>query len=260
MKCNSVLFFIIFLIYLYITTSLIEWTIHYYLMHYNGSLIKILNFFNITPDNSHINHHKETRLDQTLPDNFIEEGLVFNFLDYETVFICVLFISSALLFWRNFPKFKTCFSLQFTIVISFIIAFLYLWTWNSIHSHYHKKYIECNTSLKNSKNVVYSPLRFFIPDESSSLYKYLYWYHTLHHLNKGESKGNYNIICPFFDFIFGTYTRHVDNTLYFSKHDPTNIQEVWLREHPTFDIRVLDNNTIEFKNQNNKWVKFPSNV
>ena len=80
----------------------------------------------------------------------------------------------------------------------------------------------------------------------------------MHHLNKGESKGNYNIICPFFDFVLGTYTSKVDNTLHFSKNQPKTLQEKWLKEHLVFEIRVLDNNRIEYRDSGRtQWFPIP---
>ena len=135
-----------------------------------------------------------------------------------------------------------------------------MYVWSSIHSHYHNRYIKTNKPLINKPNItIYSPLPFFIPNESSSIYKYLYWYHTLHHLNKGENKGNYNIIFPLFDFIFGTYKYNVDNTKHFLKNHAKTSQEEWLKQHIIFDIHVDNNNTLEYKDvSSNTWNKLPS--
>lgn len=259
---SDIYMFLWFLIVFYIFVSFFEWTFHYYLMHYNGFFKKILDYFNIKVENSHISHHKQTYLDQTLPsDNYIEEGLVFNLIDTEIFLTFILTFISMIFFWMYFPNFKKSFSLTFILFVTIIFIIIYLWAWSSIHSHYHNVYIESNKKLKYSDNVIYSPLPFFVPNEDSSIYKYLFWYHTIHHLSKGESKVNYNIIFPLFDFIFFTYHNYVDNTLHFSKNKPTTPQEEWLYKHQKFDIRVLNNNIIEYKEiGSNEWNKFPKNI
>ena len=50
----------------------------------------------------------------------------------------------------------------------------------------------------------------------------------------------------------------VDNRLYFSKHTPTNPREEWLKSHLVFEIRVLDNNIMEYKEGANEWKRMPS--
>jgi hypothetical protein len=234
-------------IFSYIVISFIEWGTHYYVMHCNGFLKNIFDYLHINTENSHIDHHLETRLDQTLPDGYIEEGLVFNILDSEIIFILSFFCASLYLFWFYFPGFKKSISFWVIFAYSIIVSVGYTWTWGSIHSYYHKRYIEANKPLKNNPNkTVYSPLPFFVPDNTSGLYKYLFWYHTIHHLTKGEYKGNYNIICPLFDFIFGTYKSNVDNSKHFSKNIPQTFRDEWLKNHPVFDIRIV-HNTIEYK-------------
>jgi hypothetical protein len=111
----------------------------------------------------------------------------------------------------------------------------------------------------NPDKTIYGAIAYSIPDTSLGLYKNLFWYHTLHHLNKGEDKCNYNTVCPFFDFILGTYKSKVDNTLYFSKHKPTNIRDEWLSAHLVFDIRILENNIVEYKDKGSDvWKRMPS--
>jgi len=249
--------FLFFVIFIYCMISLIEWVMHHYVMHENGIVPHIMEYFHMK--NFHMDHHKETRIDQTLPDNFIEEGIVFNVMDVEMIGIVVFMVLTAFLYWQFVPGFKQSFSLTFLVGFIVIVINVYYYTWSSIHSHYHKRYIEVNQPLKNNPSItVHSPARFFIPIESSFLYKYLFWYHTLHHLNKNKMKCNYNIICPLFDFIFGNYRSNVDNTLYFSKHTPTSQREEWLKNHMVFDIRVTNHNTLEYRDKGStEWLILP---
>lgn len=261
MKQNfNIVLFSVFLVVLYLFTSLFEWLSHYYFMHFNGFIKPLFTYFNINLENSHIEHHKEAKLNQTLPDNFIEEGLVFNTVDGEILLIFVFLLLSVCIFWHIIPVFRKSFSLTFLLTFSFVFINIYAWIWSSIHSHYHGRYINANTKLKNNPNItIYSPVSFFVPEESWTIYKLLFWYHILHHLNKGQDKYNYNIIFPFFDFVFGTYKNKVDNRIFFSKHEPKTKQEMWLKEHPIFYIRVLDHNVIEYKDEKtDEWIKLPS--
>lgn len=250
--------FFCFLIFIYCVISYFEWFLHHYVMHSNGFAKPIMDYYKLK--NSHLDHHIECKLDQSLPDDFIEEGIVFNMKDGENIALCILLFMSAYVYWQFFPRFKQSFSLSFVFGFIFLISVLYFYIWSSIHSHYHNRYVEANQPLKNNPQLtIYSPYRFFIPNDSSFLYKYLYKYHTLHHLNKGQVKCNYNIICPMFDYLFGTYKANVDNTLYFSKTIPSSEREVWLKNHMIFDIRMMDHNKIEYKdNGSTEWHLLPA--
>jgi len=250
--------FLLFLVVIYVVISFLEWFLHYYFMHMNGSLSTFLLSNGVDLYNSHMEHHKETKMDQTLPDDCIEEGLVFNMFDVEiTLIVCSLFLI-VFFVWCCVPFFNERFTLLFLLGVTFVISLVYFTSWSSIHSFYHQKYIPTNVPLKNN-NIIYSPVPFYVPDHTSSIYQYLFWYHTLHHLNKGESKGNYNVIFPFFDFVLGTYTPKVDNTLHFSKNEPRTPSETWLQEHLVFDIRILDNNRIEYRDDvDSPWLPIPN--
>lgn len=255
---QKVKYFTFFIIFLYIVISLAEWLSHYYLMHFNGFFKTFIEYFLIKLETNHIDHHKETRLDQTLPDDFIEEGTIFNLTD--SIIVILLMLLLAYLFWLFFPGFKKSFSLPFILFFTFILANSYFYVWGSIHTHYHNRYIENNKPLKNNPKVtIYAPIPFFVPNESSAAYKYLLWYHTLHHLNKGQDKTHYNVLCPMFDHIFGTYKNHVDNTNYFSSKNPETPGEEWLKNHIVFDIRVLDNNILEYRDKGStEWKRIPA--
>jgi len=242
-KCSMSL--LIFFVFIYIMLSFVEWVSHYYLMHGNH-IQPMLDALHMK--NCHIDHHKETRLDQTLPDSFIEEGLVFNFLDAENLFVIACLIGTAYVFWKHYPGFKKSYSFTFIALVTLVLSFVYLYIWSSIHSQYHQRYIVANQPLiNNPEKTMYSPLAFFRIDPSNALYRYLLWYHTLHHLNKGKGKGNYNTECIFADFILGTYTSRVDNRTHFATHPPENTRDEWLRQHPVFEIRVKD--VIEYKDE-----------
>jgi hypothetical protein len=163
-----------------------------------------------------------------------------------------------LIFYRIFnlfPELKNIISTKYFILMSFLPIFIYIWSWNSIHTKYHDREI----SLKNQMS--YNIIPFFKPDTSSFIYKYLYKYHTIHHLNKGKYKSNYNIICPLFDYIFNTYNSKVDNRLHFSENKPKTKQEEWLYNNQVFEIRIQNNNIIEYKLEDcDSWLIFPFDI
>ena len=114
----------------------------------------------------------------------------------------------------------------------------------------HTKYHFSEIPLKDQ--ICYNIIPFFKPDTNSRIYKFFYSYHILHHLNKGKNKENYNIICPLFDHIFNTYKSRVDNRSLFLENKPKNKQEEWLYNNQVFDIRIQEDNIIEYKLENNK--------
>ena len=255
----NIMLFLPFLIFIYCAFSLFEWIGHHYFMHRNGIVKDIMDYFNIVK-NGHLEHHKQTRIDQSLPGDFKEESIIFNPFASDIIGLNFFLLICCYLYWRFVPGFKQSFSLTFIFVFVFLVLNLYFYVWSSIHTHYHRRYIEVNKPLPNNpQKTIYSPFRFFVPDESSSVYKYLYWYHTIHHLNKGDIKCNYNIIFPLFDFIFGTYKSNIDNTLYFSKKMPSSEREEWLKTHCIFDIRITNNNTVEYRDKGaTEWHKLPA--
>lgn len=244
------LYFIILFILLYITISFFEWSIHYYYMHQNNKIGKYL--YNITKS-AHIEHHKQTNLDQN--NNGNEKELVFQLFQPNIIFIILLLMIIFYGIWHLIPEFKKIISIKNLLLIVFISMFIYIWSWNSLHTKYHSRKV----SLKNQQK--YNLIPFFNPDTNSRIYKYLFSYHTLHHLNKGKYKGNYNILCPLFDNIFNTYKSKVDNTLYFLENKPKTKQEKWLYNNQIFEIRIQENNIIEYKLKNSdSWLIFPFNV
>jgi hypothetical protein len=219
-------------------------------MHRN---CKLGEYLSKTFESKHVEHHLDTKLNQY--NDGEEDDFVFQIF---SSFFPIMMLLIITITWHmftylpGFKKFKTFKGVFFT---SFAVVLLYCWTWSSLHTKYHRKEI----SLKNQ--VFYVAMPFFEPDTSSSLYKYLFKYHTLHHLNKGESKGNYNVVCPFFDFIFNTYKTRVDNRLYFSKNKPKTKEQEWLLNHQVFDLRIHDDNSMEYKTPGSEeWSRFPLDV
>jgi hypothetical protein len=202
---------------------------------------------------NHTNHHKETILIQKTSGN--DKELVITIFNPNTIMLISLLIIILLKIRSVIPQLNNVISVNMSVIIILLSVILYVWSWNSIHTRYH------NRKVKLIDQIKYSLIPFFDPDTNSYIYKYLFRYHTLHHLNKGESKGNYNTVLPLFDFIFNKYTPKVDNRLHFSKNKPKTKQEEWLYQYQVFDIRILENNKIEYQLENtDEWLTFPSDI
>ena len=249
---NIIIAIVIFIIIFYVLTSLTEWCLHYFVMHKHG-----FKLFNIKSqkekDDTHLEHHIKTHLTQN--NTGPEKGIVFDIFSLHVVLLTSLLLIIYSICWLIIPQLQSCISYKIYTTIILFSSLFYYWCWGSIHSTYH------NRKIKVSDQISYNLIPYFTPDVNSSIYKYLFTYHSLHHLNKGESKGNYNIICPLFDHIFQTYKSKVDNRLHFSKNKPKTQQEEWLSKNQMFDVCAFDNNQLRYKLENsNEWLPFPDGM
>jgi hypothetical protein len=219
-------------------------------MHNRGVISNFLHKIGNRAYINHTNHHRETNLIQETTSN--DKELVITIFNPITILLISLLINTLLNIRLLIPQLKNTISVNTSVISILSTLIIYVWSWNSIHTRYHNHKVNLIDQIKISL------IPFFNPDTNSNLYKYYFRYHTLHHLNKGESKGNYNIVLPLFDFIFNTYTPIVDNRLHFSKNKPKTKQEEWLYDNQVFDIRILENNKIEYRLENtNIWLVFP---
>lgn len=246
---------LLFVILFYIGVSGIEWFVHKYIMH--GKSISLLS-------ESHMFHHKNVNLDQSLNTDKLVSSIIVNFGNITTylLIIPVIMLGYILWFLLGLDKF-------FPLIILFIVTITYsivnIVFWNSIHPAFHGAYIKMNMKY-DDEEYIWGPPNFRI-DINNPIYKIYYKHHTLHHLNKGKSKGNYNIIQLGFDYFMGTKTHRVDNRLHFldPENKPKTPQEEWLYDHQVFDIKIGDNNEIFYKeindinsDSNNEWKSLPN--
>lgn len=242
---------ILFIVLFYTWVSVMEWVAHKYIMH--KQII----------DNSHVNHHIDVRLDQSIHSSFHPEGLIFKPINQLILFF--IGWTSAIMLWKVIGM-NTWIPWYFLILFVLLISQLYFWMWNSMHSSYHLRYIEINTPMTNENgetSIIYGILPHFRPNKHNWLYKWMKRYHALHHMNKGESKGNYNIILPLTDHLFGTYTPKVDNRKYFSnpKNVPKTEQERWLAAHPVFDIKIVNDDLVLYREEHQiDWKELPRDL
>jgi len=221
-------------------------------MHKNGLKLLRIEIPDENVDN-HLEHHTKTYLTQynTGP----EQALVFNLFTLHIIILTTFILIIFSICWYIIPPLHCCIPYDIYIILVVFCILFYYWCWGSIHSAYHSRKITI------SNQIAYNLVPYFTPDVNSPIYKYLFTYHSLHHLNKGESKGNYNIVCPLFDHIFQTYTPRVDNRLHFSKNLPKTKQEEWLSKHLVFDIRAFDNNQLKYKLESGtEWILFPDDI
>lgn len=176
-----------------------------------------------------------------------------------------LFIPGVLGFWHALHL-KGALPFHIALLAGATMSIIYFWMWNSLHSAYHRRYIPVYQQVPNPKNGPDSTITVwgippFVPNMDSPIYRWFYKEHTLHHMNKGISKGNFNILLPFADFLMGTYTSRVDNRKHFMHNKPKTEQERWLSQHQVFDIQVLDNNRILYREDgSDEWKLLPKHI
>lgn len=189
---NEKIKILILIIILYLESSIGEVLIHKYFMHNKeGSLIRRLY------GDMHINHHLDVLNDMKLKDNFGDRGLYFALSDslYVSILTFMVWYPTIKLFGYDLGE-------EYLLVITTILGLIYKFTWDFLHYSFHQI-----TELEKFKG--------------SNVFKWLFINHSLHHLIKGKKKGNYNILFPGGDHLFGTYNSCIDNTEYCKNPHPS---------------------------------------
>ena len=191
---------LIFVVLLYFTFSFTEYFVHKYFMHSSES--------NILSDN-HWNHHKHTLDDMNLKNSETYNnnknkylGLYFVWSHSILVFLIGLFEGFLLYFILAFAKIKIPISFVFIWVLLFSIYQTSFW--NTIHPDIHN--IKENLTIWEGIPGSYLWVLLFSSiyiDKNMNLYDWFKRNHKLHHLRKGEKKGNYNVTLPGADWIMG---------------------------------------------------------
>jgi len=171
-------------ILLYLELTIGEIIIHKYLMHNKeGSIARKIW------GNSHNTHHLDVKHDMKLEEHHRKEGLFFN--NFDVIGIALLVFSVWYPTLRLFFK-VTWYKLLF---VSTLIGIFYQKLWDFLHYSFHQE--------KKIDKYIKNPI-----------FYWLFHNHSMHHLVKGKHKGNYNIIFPGGDFIFGTYRTKINNKEY----------------------------------------------
>jgi len=223
---------IISLFLLYISTSLMEWYIHKFLMHEtdNKNINCINNFtkniyfmiHNKYQSDNHINHHSIVLNNGDV--DISDDGMLYSGynIPFTTVFGFIIYIILSKIINYNHSKKD-----YIIIFISWIIiSSSYYILWNVLHPSYHN-YDFVDNNINYIKN--------------NFIYKYLEKYHMIHHFNKGDNKCNFNIILPGMDFLFGTYKNCVDNTDFCKNKFNKTEKEKELCDKQSKNIKLKEN-------------------
>jgi uncharacterized membrane protein SirB2 len=200
-----------FIILFYVFISVVELNVHKHIMHCDktSTLAKILKYIPFTNDtylstcDEHIQHHVDVEPDMSINDTK-KEHLFMGWGNY----IYILIASFACLIGaKHISNIKI--SLISLFLISIIIAFLWEYLWNKIHIKMHN--FEMEYSIEDGP---YDNGLFNLDFIKNILLKN----HTKHHLQKGKTKGNYNVIFLGADEWFGLNVKNIDNVEYCKTH------------------------------------------
>ena len=204
--------FINFILLFYICVSIIEFLAHKYVMHCdaNSLLTKFMEYipfinkqYFLTCE-KHIQHHMEVEPDMSLNNNKYKESLFMGWNIFIHLFI-VFFLSGLLS--KIISKYNI--SYKFLFIFCIIMTFIWEYLWNKVHVRMHD--YEINYSIKEGpydNNLL-----------NLDIFKdLLLQNHQNHHLQKGERKGNYNIIVLGADEWFGYNNKKIDNSEYCETH------------------------------------------
>ena len=186
---------IILIIILYIELSIGEVIVHRYIMHNKeGTLIR--KYYG----NLHNTHHLDVLNDMKLKDEYNERGLYFALTD--SFYVAIL---TFLVWYPTIQSFDIKLKSEYLVGICLVIGLIYKFSWDFLHYSFHQI-----SELDKFKN--------------NNLFLWLFKNHSYHHLVKGETKGNYNIIFPGGDYLFNTYNNCIDNKEYCKSPHPSHIK------------------------------------
>ena len=208
---------ICFVLIFYVISSFLEYYVHKYIMHcnVNGKLNQLLKSSILTRGafsdlcDHHLKHHKEVKPDMKLSCDELEgaEGL---FMTWSVVFYLVI-ILCIFLFPINYYIFK--FKMVNVFMLIVIASLFWCYLWNKTHPQMHESVekiyidegpIEHQANLQKVTNVLLDN-------------------HKNHHLQKGEKKGNYNIILLGADEWLNQNVTEIDNTEYCKTHKSEHV-------------------------------------
>lgn len=201
-----------FILLFYIFFSIVEFLIHKNVMHcdknsFISKIIEYIPFFNLQyflTCEKHIQHHLEVEPDMTLNNIKYKESLFMGW----NIFIYIFF---AFLICGLLSKVISNYDISYKYLFIFcgIITFLWEYLWNKVHVKMHDNSIDY--SIKEGP---YDENLFDLYIIKNMLLKN----HQNHHLQKGDEKGNYNVIILGADEWFGYNNKSFDNSKYCKTH------------------------------------------
>lgn len=194
------------LIYIFISCG--EFMLHKYLMHCDreSNIIKMIKRIPIIGDelfsscNTHINHHLDTEKDMNVDTPSSEDGLYMGWT--MTVYLLLIMIT-VILISKSITGFDI--SKRMIIILSCVVTFIWQYIWNKVHVEMH--------NLENNYSIKKGPYDGGIFD-LNLVTRLLFTNHTNHHLQKGDKKGNFNVIVLGADEWFNYNVRTPDNVEY----------------------------------------------
>lgn len=200
-----------FIMIFYICFSIVELLSHKYVMHCNkdsliSQIIKYIPFFGnqyfLTCD-KHIQHHLEVEPDMTLNNIKYKESLFMGWDVYIPIYIAMLICLIITKFISNYNI-----TYKYLFIICLIITFIWEYIWNKVHIKMHNYDIDYSIFEGPYENILNTDI----------LKNLLLKNHVHHHLQKGDKKGNYNVIVLGADEWFGLNNKKIDNSEYCKKH------------------------------------------
>ncbi len=209
-KYDCYVCYINYILLLYIFISLFEYFAHKKIMHCDNNEIVYKTLSNIFPYlkkscSTHKEHHLEVKPNMLIKEVKDEETLTFGW----RLYLMLTPIAFIILYLVNYIC-KTNFTIIQTLINSIIVLLIIFYMWNKIHPKFHDYDIK-NFTIKNGPydNGLFN-MSFFE--------KLLYRNHEAHHIQKGEQKGNYNIILLGADEWMDKNVRVIDNKDYCKTH------------------------------------------
>ena len=206
-----------FVLLFYIFFSIIEFLTHICVMHcdknsYISKLVEYIPFINtqyFLTCEKHIQHHSEVEPDMSLKNNKYKESLFMGWNIFIHLFLGFLLCG---LLSKLISKYEI--SYQILLIFCIIMTFIWEYLWNKVHVKMHD--YDINYSIKEGP---YDENLFNL----DPLKDVLLQNHKNHHLQKGETKGNYNVVILGADEWFGYNNTKIDNSEYCKTHMNENI-------------------------------------
>ena len=189
---------------IYVMLSCLEYLLHKYTMHCDreSKLVKMIkkipfvgNEFFVTCDR-HIEHHLDVEKDMHIDEPSSEQGWAVSAY-LAPITMAIMAIS------RKVSNFDI--SNRMILVLSLVLCFIWQYIWNKVHVEMH--------NLENKYSIKKGPYDQGLFD-LNPVTRVLFTNHANHHLQKGEKKGNYNVIVMGADEWFGANNKTPDNIEY----------------------------------------------
>ena len=199
----NILHQILFVLCLYFVFSFTEYFVHRNFMHAKEKT---------TLSDNHWNHHKHTLDDMQLKksDHYNSQVNKYLGLYFTWTYTIIVFLIGLMEGFILYGSLKLVFDIDIDISSVCIWVFLFCIYqssfWNTIHPDIHNIHenISWWDGIPGSSIWIFLFSSIYTLDQKMTLYDWCKKNHMMHHLRKGDSKGNYNITLPGADWIMDT--------------------------------------------------------